>query len=150
MAQSLALNLIHLVYSTKLRKTWLKPDVRPSLFAYQAGVLRELESPALVIGGTDDHVHALFMLSKKRHLTGVIEEVKKSSSKWLKTQGPALADFQWQSGYGAFSVSQSKVAHLRQYIETQETHHRTATFKDEFRRLLEKHGIKYDERYVWD
>ena len=95
-------------------------------------------------------MHALFMLSKNHALTKVVEEVKKGSSKWLKTRGAALRDFQWQNGYGAFSVSQSNVKRVRRYIETQGEHHRTMSFQQEFRALLDRAGIEYDDRYVWD
>jgi REP element-mobilizing transposase RayT len=150
MAQSLAKNLIHLIYSTKNRDASLTPAIRPTLFAYQAGILREWDSPAISIGGDCDHVHALFVLSKNEKLCRVIEEVKKGSSKWIKTQGDAFAGFHWQNGYGAFSVSQSHVPRVRRYIEQQVEHHRTTSFQDEFRLFLKRYGIEYDERYVWD
>ena len=150
MAQSLAKNLIHLIYSTKNREPCLTDAVRPELFAYQAGILREWDSPAIVIGGNSDHLHALFMLSKNHSLCKVIEEVKKGSSKWIKTQGEALAGFHWQNGYGAFSVSQSHVTSVRRYIEEQAEHHRIVSFQDEFRLFLKRYAIDYDERYVWD
>jgi REP element-mobilizing transposase RayT len=150
MAQSLAKNLIHLIFSTKNREPFLTPSIRPALFAYQAAILREWESPAIVIGGDSDHVHALFVLSKNLALCKVIEEVKKGSSKWLKTQDDAFASFYWQSGYGAFSVSQSNVAKVRRYIEGQVEHHRTVSFQDEFRLFLKRYAIEYNELYVWD
>ena len=150
MAQSLARNLIHLIYSTKHREPLLIPAIHPKLFAYQAGVLRECDSPAIVIGGDVDHIHALFILSKNRTLCDVIESVKKTSSKWIKTQGSSFAGFHWQNGYGAFSVSQSQVSRVRQYIVNQQTHHRAMTFQDEFRLFLKRYGIEHDELYVWD
>ena len=150
MPQSLARNLIHLIYSTKNRDACLTPAIRPKLFAYQAGIFQEWESPAIVIGGEVDHVHALFVLSKNHALRKVIEEVKKGSSKWIKTQERTFAAFHWQNGYGAFSVSQSHVAQARRYIEHQSDHHRTRTFQDELRLFLRRYGIEYDERYVWD
>ena len=150
MPQSLANVLVHLIYSTKNRHPWLTLEVRPALFAYQTGAFRELDSPAVVIGGERDHVHALFVLSRTRALSDVIEGVKRSSSKWLKTQGRALSDFQWQRGYGAFSVAQSQVRRVRQYIESQEEHHKTVSFQDEFRAFLQRYRVEYDEQYVWD
>lgn len=136
MPQSLAMNLIHLVYSTKDRVGCLTSEIRPKLFAYQAGILEKWDSPALVIGGEADHVHALFVLSKNHALRKVVEEVKRSSSKWMKAQDAAFAGFYWQNGYGAFSVSQSHVAEVRRYIDTQAEHHRAMTFQDEFRLFL--------------
>jgi putative transposase len=150
MPQSLVKNLIHLVYSTKHHKPWIPKDHRDGLCAYQAGIYREWESPAIVIGGVEDHIHALFALSKNHALSKMVEEVKKGSSKWLKTDGPKNPDFYWQAGYGAFSVSQSNVDAVKEYIETQETHHRKMTFQDELRALYRRHGIEFDERYVWD
>jgi putative transposase len=150
MAQSLVKNLIHLVYSTKQRKPWIAKAHRDGLFAYQAGIYPEWESPAIVIGGTEDHVHALFALSKNHALKKIVEEVKKGSSKWMKTDGPKNPDFQWQAGYGAFSVSPSNLDEVKRYIENQEEHHRRMTFQDELRALFGRHGIAFDERFVWD
>jgi REP element-mobilizing transposase RayT len=150
MPQSLAKNLVHLIYSTKNRDACLTPAIRPKLFAYQAGIFQEWQSPAVVIGGDMDHVHALFVLSKNHTLCKVIEEVKKGSSKWMKTQGHAFSSFHWQNGYGAFSVSQSHVAQVHRYIEGQVEHHRATSFQEEFRLFLKRYDIEYDERYVWD
>ena len=150
MSQSLAKNLIHLIYSTKKRVPCLGPEIRIPLFAYQAGILNQWDSPALVIGGVADHVHALFCLSKIHALAKVIEEVKKGSSKWLKAQGNEFHDFYWQAGYGAFSVSQSNVEEVRRYIEQQEEHHRVRSFQEEFVAFLKRHGMEYDETYLWD
>lgn len=150
MPQSLAKNLIHLIYSTKNRVACLSPDIRARLFAYQAGILKEWDSPAVVIGGVADHVHALFCLSKTHALTKVIEELKKGSSKWLKTQGNSFIGFHWQAGYGAFSVSQSNVDDVTRYIEQQEEHHRAKSFQEEFIAFLKRHGMEYNETYLWD
>lgn len=149
MSQSLAKILIHLVYSTKQRQRWLSSGIRPGLFAYQAGIFRTWESPALVIGGVEDHVHALFLLSRNHAIKKIVEEVKKGSSKWLKIEG-GLQEFAWQAGYGAFSVSQSNVEDVRRYIEEQPRHHHQMSFQDELRALYARHGIEFDERYVWD
>lgn len=151
MPQSLVKNLIHLVYSTKNREPWIPEDVREGLFAYQAGIFKAWESPAIVIGGVEDHVHALFSLSKNHALKKIVEEVKKSSSKWMKTaDGTGNRDFQWQNGYAGFSVSQSNVEQVRKYTENQSEHHRKGTFQDELRELFRRHEVEFDERYVWD
>jgi putative transposase len=150
MSQSLVKILIHLVYSTKHRQPWSTKTHREALFAYQAGIYKEWDSPALAIGGMDDHVHALFVLSKNHPLKKIVEEVKKGSSKWAKIEGPKNADFYWQAGYAAFSVSQSNLDEVKKYIENQEEHHRRMTFQDELRALYNRHGIAFDERYVWD
>jgi putative transposase len=150
MSQSLAKNLIHLVYSTKNRQPWIAKSHRDGLFAYQSGIFQHWDSPALAIGGVEDHVHALFMLSRNHALKKIVEEVKKGSSKWAKIEGPRNASFYWQSGYGAFSVSQSNTDEVKRYIENQEEHHRKLTFQDELRALFRRHDIMFDERYVWD
>jgi REP element-mobilizing transposase RayT len=150
MSQSLAKNLVHLVFSTKNRALWIPADMRERLFAYLAGIFKEWDSPALIIGGLDDHVHALFSLSKNHPLKKIVEEVKKGSSKWMKRDGTGNADFYWQNGYAAFSVSMSNVAAVKRYIEQQEEHHRKMTFQDELRALLGRHQVEFDEQYVWD
>lgn len=150
MAQSLVKNLVHLVYSTKRRQPWIDKAHRDGLFAYQAGIYKEWDSPAIVIGGVEDHVHALFALSKNHPLKKIVEEVKKGSSKWAKDAGPKNPDSYWQAGYGAFSVSQSNLDEVKRYIEGQEAHHRKMTFQDELRALFRRHGIAFDERFVWD
>jgi putative transposase len=150
MSQSLVKNLIHLVYSTKERQPWIGRVHSDGLFAYQAGIYKEWESPPPVIGGVQDHVHSLFALSKNHALKKIVEEVKKGSSKWMKIDGPRNLDFHWQAGYGAFSVSQSNLEEVKLYIENQEEHHRKMSFQDELRALFGRHGIKFDERFVWD
>jgi len=151
MAQSLAKIIVHIVFSTKNRTPFLRDEaIRRELNSYLAATLRELDSPALLIGSLSDHVHVLFLLSRTHAVCDILEEIKKNSSKWAKTKSPDLRDFQWQNGYGIFSVSQSNVAAVKKYISEQEDHHRTMTFQDEFRRLLEKYEVKFDERYVWD
>jgi REP element-mobilizing transposase RayT len=151
MAQSLAKILVHIAFSTKNRAPFLRnPDIRRELNSYLAGTLRELDSPAIIVGSVEDHVHAFCSLSKNIAICKLIEVMKKSSSKWIKTKSLGLREFQWQNGYGAFSVSQSNAASVRKYVEDQETHHKTMTFQDEFRRLLEKYEVEFDERYVWN
>ena|SRR5947209_6872408 len=150
MPQSLSSILIHLIFSTKHREPYITKEVEPELHAYLAAVFRECHSPSLTINGTADHVHALFTLSRTVTVAEVVEEVKKRSSKWVKTKGGVYRSFQWQTGYGAFSIGQSNVAALKKYIAEQKEHHRRRTFEDEYRSFLEKYGVAYDERYVWD
>jgi putative transposase len=150
MSQSLVKNLVHLVYGTKHRESLIPKEHRDALFAYQAGIFKQWESPALVIGGIEDHVHALFVLSKNQPLKKLVEEVKKGSSRWMKVDGPRMQRFSWQAGYAAFSVSQSSVEAVQNYIERQEEHHRKISFQDELRTLFSRHGMEFDERYVWD
>jgi len=150
MPQSLSQLYVHLVFSTKHREPLLLSPVREQMHAYLATVLKNQDSPALKVGGTSDHVHALFRLSKNTSLAQIVEEIKTSSSQWVKTQGRALANFHWQSGYGGFSVSPAELEQVTEYIAQQETHHTAVTFQEEYRKLLTIHGVEYDERYVWD
>ena len=150
MSQSLVRNLVHHVYSTKHRNLWIPPNVQQRLWAYQAGIFDQWESPAIVIGGVDDHVHAMFSLPKNYALKKIVEEVKKGSAKWMKLKGTGSESFSWQSGYAAFSVSPSKLEDVRHYIENQAEHHRRISFQDELRELFRRHGVEFDERFVWD
>lgn len=150
MPQSLSSILVHLVFSTKHREPYISPDIEPELHAYLAAVFRECHSPALTINGTENHVHALFALSRTITVAELVEEIKKRSSKWAKTKGGPQRNFQWQAGYGAFSIGQSNVEALKKYIAEQKEHHRRRTFEDEYKRFLEKYRVSYDERYVWD
>ena len=150
MAQSLAKNLVHIIFSTKNRQPLIAPSVQDDLKAYLVGTLANLDSPSIETNCTEDHVHILCTISKNHSLAAILEELKKSSSKWVKGKGSEFEEFYWQSGYGAFSVSQSNVESVRRYIRDQQQHHREMTFEEELRRFLEKHQIKFDERYVWD
>lgn len=150
MPQSLSYLLTHIIFSTKDRAPVLDAAVRPALHAYLATVSRNANCECFRVGGMADHVHCAIRLSRTITMAHLIEELKTSSSKWLKTQSPALAAFAWQRGYGAFSVGPSDLNALLHYIDTQEEHHKTRTFQDEYRAFLKKYGIEYDERYVWD
>jgi REP element-mobilizing transposase RayT len=150
MAQSLSKNLLHLVFSTKNRERLIHDDLRSDLHAYMATVLKNMECPALIINSVEDHVHILYILHRTVALSSAVGELKSSSSKWLKTLSDQLAAFAWQAGFGAFSVSESNVAAVRQYIENQKEHHRKVSFQNELRSFLSKHRLEYDERYLWD
>ena len=151
MSQSLAQLYLHLVFSTKHRQPFLSdPNVRLEMHKYLGGICRGQVSPSLVVGGVADHVHILCVLAKTVAVSNLIRELKRESSKWVKTKSADLAGFEWQSGYGAFSISPGHVVALQKYITDQEEHHKTESFQDEFRRLLKKYGIEYDERYLWD
>jgi putative transposase len=151
MPQSLAQIYVHIVFSTKNRQPFLKDSAfRERVHAYLKGICDNQGSPSLQIGGPDDHVHVLCRLSKTLDVATLLRELKRDSSKWVKEKNPRLADFHWQNGYGAFSVSPSHVPGLIEYILNQEEHHRRESFQDEFRRLCKKYGVPIDERYVWD
>jgi len=151
MPQSLAQVYLHIVFSTKNRTAFLQDKLlRNELHRYLGGTCRNLDSPSLVVGGVEDHVHVLCRFSRTITIADFVRELKRESSKWLKTKTADLAAFQWQQGYGAFSISPAHVEQLRTYIARQEEHHRKETFQDELRRILGKYGVKYDERYLWD
>jgi putative transposase len=150
MPQSLSYLLIHIVFSTRDRAPILDASVGPALHAYLATVSRNAGCECYRVGGVADHVHLAIRISRIVSIAQIVEELKTSSSKWLKTQSAALAGFTWQRGYGAFSVGPSDLEALRSYIDTQEDHHRTRTFQEEYRAFLQRYGVEYDERYVWD
>jgi REP element-mobilizing transposase RayT len=150
MPQSLSRILIHLAFSTKNRERILTPTIQTELHPYLAVTLDNIECPSLQVGGVEDHVHLFFGLSRTRTIAEVVETVKTSSSKWIKTKGASFAEFYWQSGYGAFSVSQSDADTVVTYIRNQAQHHQKMTFQDEYRRLLERYHVAFDEKYVWD
>lgn len=150
MPQSLSFVLVHVIFSVKDRKPFLHDEVRPALFAYLATVAREEGCECFRVGGVEDHVHLAVRLGRTVTLAKLVEDLKTSSSKWLKTQSTALAAFAWQRGYGAFSVGPSDLDALLKYIDAQEAHHRKLSFQEEFRALLKKYGVEWDERYVWD
>jgi putative transposase len=150
MPQSLARLHIHLVFSTKNREPLIADSVHDSLHRYMATVLQNLGCAPVLINSVEDHTHLLFDLARTVAISQVVEDVKKHSSKWIKTQGPGFSRFAWQAGYGAFAVSESSVETVRAYIVNQREHHRTKTFQEEYRVFLERHNITFDERYVWD
>ena len=150
MPQSLALVLVHLVFSTKDRLPLLADPVRPALHAYLATVARAAGCECPRVGGVADHVHLAVRLSRTISIARLVEELKTASSKWLKTQAPALAAFAWQRGYGAFSVGPGDGDALLAYIDNQGEHHRQRTFQEEYCAFLVRYQIPFDERYVWD
>jgi len=150
MSQSLANIVVHLVFSTKSRRPLLRDEERKQLHAYIAGILKNNESPLIEINSVKDHIHILFAQSKKYVPAKVIEQVKSSSSAWIKQQHKWYYDFSWQNGYGEFSVSPMHIEPVRDYIRNQPSHHQQEDFQTEFRRFCEKNCIRLDERYAWD
>ena len=150
MPQSLARLYVHLIFSTKHRERLITNGVRQSLHAYMATVLQNFKCAPVLINSVEDHARILFELGRTVAVSQAVEEVKTTSSKWIKTQAAEFAGFAWQSGYGAFSVSESNVPAVRDYVANQREHHRVKSFQEEYRAFLEKHGVAYDERYVWD
>ena len=151
MPQSLSNLLIHLVFSTKKRRPFLRTGAhRAALQRYLGGVSARLDCPVVCVGGTADHVHCLARQARTVTVAEWVKELKRVSSHWAKTQDAALEAFQWQAGYAAFSVSQSLSRTVQQYIERQEEHHRRFDFQRELRQMLAANDVQYDEWYVWD
>ena len=150
MPQSLVKNYIHIVFSTKNRHPFIDQSIKDELHAYLGGICKELGCPVLAVGGVEDHVHILCMLSRNIALSELVGKVKANSSKWIKTKGEQYATFYWQNGYGGFSVNPTETEVVIKYIQNQEEHHKKRTFKEEYRLFLKKYKIEYDERYVWD
>ncbi len=150
MVKSMSAIYVHLIFCTKQRRPILNPGIMKDLYSYIGGICRNLECPMMAISGVRDHLHILCSMSRTISASTLVEGIKKSSSKWIKNKGQEYSDFQWQAGYGAFSIGQSGVSSLRAYIEKQEEHHKRQTFQDEYRAFLRKYKIEFDERYVWD
>lgn len=151
MPQSLAQIYLHLVFSTKERRPFLEDrQLRDRLHQYLGGTADGLGCTSLRVGGVADHVHVLCRLGRAISVADLVKELKRTTSLWIKDKSADLTDFHWQTGYGAFSISPDDVDALVAYIDGQEAHHRTISFQDEFRRVLSKYGLEWDERYVWD
>jgi putative transposase len=150
-SQSLSQIYVHIVFSTKDRRPFLQNRaILDETHNYLGGPFNRLDRPVLLVGGVADHVHILCRLGRTIAIADLVKELKRESSKWIKTKDADLEQFHWQNGYGAFSVSPGHLEALRKYIANQEDHHRKESFQDEFRRLLKKYGLEWDERYVWD
>jgi REP element-mobilizing transposase RayT len=141
MSHTYTANYVHYVFSTKERKDLIPPDMLEKLWAYLLGTANNLNLTPLAIGGMPDHVHVLAGVPTKMTVAEAVQKLKANSSRWMGEQG---IKFQWQEGYGAFSVSPSQLSTVQAYIRNQEEHHRKRTFEEEFRALLEKSGVKYD------
>lgn len=150
MPQSLVKDNIHLIFSTKNRRDILKLEDYHELRLYTTGILSELGCYLLEMGGTENHVHILFVLNKTKAISEVVGKIKSNASRWLHNKYEAYIDFEWQHGYAAFSVSESKVGVVTKYIQNQVEHHKKESFEDEYRTFLKAYNIEWDERYVWE
>lgn len=150
MPQSLAKVYVHLIFSTRQRERVIPRHLQPGLHAYMGGILKDLGCTPVEINTEPDHAHVLFLLSRTEPLSVIAGQVKTGSTAWLQEQLPELRGFHWQNGYGAFSVSQSNVEEVRDYVRDQQERHRVPTFQEEFRKFLVKYQVEFDERYVWD
>jgi putative transposase len=142
--------LVHFIFSTEQRCALIKPDFEKDLHAYLGGIIRQIGGTALCVNGTRDHVHLLVRVPATRSVADVARLVKTNSSRWVHGRWPEKRGFGWQTGYGAFTVSESGVDAVRDYISNQQEHHRIRSFQEEFLVFLKKNGIAVDERYLWD
>ena len=149
MPQSLTKVLIHIVFSTKNRRPLIQENFEHGLYAYISGIIDNQACKLLIGGGAADHIHLLVSLGRQVSISTLIGHIKRESSLWVKANG-GPSDFYWQEGYGAFSIGQSQVPAVTKYIATQKEHHAKHDFQDEFRSLLPRYQVEYDERYVWD
>lgn len=149
MAQTLVRTVVHVIFSTKDRANLIKPEIESDLYAYLAGIAKHLDSQCLAVSGTSNHVHMLISQSKNLALAQLVAEIKKGSSKWIKTKGRVFENFHWQDGYAGFSVSPSHVRVVQKYVAAQKQHHGRRTFQEELIQFLQEYGVEYDERYIW-
>jgi putative transposase len=151
MSQSLAKIIVHTVFSTKDRTSFLRDRMlREELHRYLGGILKQHDCQPIIVGGVEDHVHLLSTLSRTCEPAMMVKEVKRGSSLWIKERDPAMRPFAWQNGYGIFSIGFSQIEDVKRYVLKQEDHHRKVSFQEEFRNFLKKYDIEFDERYVWD
>ena len=150
MAQTLVKIYVHIVFSTKSRGELIFSEIERELFAYIGGVVRKHQSVQLAANGTSNHIHLLISLSKNIALSDLLRELKKASSYWIKTKDAKFKSFQWQAGFGAFSIGQSQVETVKQYIAKQKEHHKTELFEDEYRKFVQRYEIDFDEKYFLD
>jgi putative transposase len=150
MSHSYISALFHCTFSTKDRRRWIKPELQNRLWPYMGGIARENKMKALSIGGIEDHVHILLSLPRTMPISKAMQLIKGASSKWVHEEYPNLREFEWQEGYGAFTIGVSQKPHTKQYIANQPDHHRKQTFQEEFILFLEAHGIEYDPLTIWD
>jgi len=149
MANTFASLFYHVVFSTKNRVGFIRPEIEERVWAYIGGIANKHKMTAIQVGGAEDHIHALVMAPPTLAPSEVAKYLKGDSSKWIHVQFPDLRGFGWQDGYGAFSVSKSNVPGVVKYIQDQREHHKTRTFQEEYLEFLGKHGVEYDERYLW-
>ena len=140
----------HIVFSTKYRRKTINDDIPERLYEYMGGIVRNLDGSLIEIGGIDDHVHLLVNFPPSKSVSNCIRDIKANSSKWMNDLPGAKLKFEWQKGYGAFTVSHSQIGMVRSYIQNQREHHRTKSFKEEFIELLERHEIKFEHEYLFD
>ena len=148
MAHSYVRNTVHIIFSTKQREKNLVAEIRPELWKYITGIIRNKEMMPIAVGGFEDHCHALLAIPSTITVAKAAQAIKTNSSKWLSEKYPDLKDFEWQEEYSAFSVSNSAIPKVVEYIKNQEEHHKTNSFRDEYIGFLKINNIEFDERYI--
>lgn len=149
MAQSLSKLYVHIIFHTKYNQDLIDAAIETELYVYIGGIIKANGSLPIKINGTPNHIHILSTMSKNIALAKFVEEIKRNSSRWIKTKGERYQEFAWQGGYAGYSVSQSVVEKVARYIDNQKQHHKTISFQDEYRKFLEEYGVDYDENYLW-
>jgi putative transposase len=149
MANTFTSLLYHFTFSTKNREPWILPKIESRVWQYIGGIVRKHKMTAIQIGGIEDHIHALVIAPPTLSPSEIAQYLKGESSKWIHEEFPKMRAFEWQDGYGAFTVSKSQVPEVIEYIRNQRSHHRKRTFQEEYLELLTKHNVDYDERYLW-
>ena len=149
MSQSLSKLYVHIIFHVKNEQMSIRPEDEKELYAYIGGIIKQNASFPIKINGTENHLHVLSTLSKNLSLANLVEEIKKNSSRWIKTKNIYYQDFAWQGGYAGYSVSQSKITVVANYIERQKDHHQKQSFKDEYLQFLRRYGVDFDENYLW-
>lgn len=149
MSQSLSKMYVHIVFHTKYSQPLIDQQIEKELYAYIGQIIKENQSQPIRINGVENHIHILAILSKNIALSKLVEEIKRHSSRWIKTKGSNYENFKWQGGYGVFSVSQSGVENVKRYIDNQKEHHKKKTFQEEYVKLLKENEVDFDEKYLW-
>ncbi len=147
MSHTYVSDLVHCVFSTKLRRNLIKPEIQSDLWSFLGGIARKNGFKALIVGGTENHVHILLSLSANTALAKAMQVIKGASSRWMNETH--TNNFAWQEGYGAFTIGISQMADTIAYIKSQPEHHRKRSFEEEFLAFLKKHNVEYDPKYVW-
>jgi len=139
----------HLVFSTKQRQPFITNEMMSRLAPYIGGIIRQMDGQLIIANGPEDHLHIAAILNQKRALMDVLQDIKGGSSEWIHETFPEMREFTWQEGYAAFSVSHSVMPKVVEYIRGQAEHHKKMTFQEELIEFLNRHGVKYDEHYIW-
>lgn len=149
MSQSLSKIYVHLIFHVKSNMCLIQRVDEPELYAYIGSVIKLSKSIPICINGTNDHIHVLCIMSKNISLANLLEDIKRNSSRWIKTKGSYYQNFAWQGGYSGYSVSQSKVEIVEKYIHNQKEHHKNQLFREEYLQFLKENGIDFNEEYLW-